>query len=95
MSPHSPFILAVQLPDPCSYLHLLAYPQICAGGVTGEDTCSGDSGGPLVATGKAGGKYFLIGLTSYGPLLCGRNGSFGVYTAVHKYRDWIVQTLAV
>ncbi|KAA0202868.1 hypothetical protein HAZT_HAZT011873 [Hyalella azteca] len=69
--------------------------QICAGGVTGQDTCTGDSGGPLVATGKAGGKYFLIGLTSYGPLLCGRNGSFGVYTAVHKYRDWIVQTLAV
>ncbi|KAA0202866.1 hypothetical protein HAZT_HAZT011875 [Hyalella azteca] len=69
--------------------------QICAGGVTGEDTCSGDSGGPLVATGKAGGKYFLIGLTSFGPSMCGSNGGFGVYTAVYKYRDWIVQSLAV
>ncbi|XP_018008110.1 CLIP domain-containing serine protease HP8 isoform X1 [Hyalella azteca] len=78
-----------------SYLGILNENQICAGGETGEDTCSGDSGGPLVATGKAGGKYFLIGLTSFGRLLCGSKGSFGVYTAVHKYRDWIVQTLAV
>ncbi|KAA0202865.1 hypothetical protein HAZT_HAZT011874 [Hyalella azteca] len=97
----SPVLQEIRLPlvdmQRCnaSYLGILNENQICAGGVTGEDTCSLDSGSPLVTTGRFGDKNFLIGLTSYSPLLCGRNGSFGVYTAVHKYRDWIVQTLAV
>ncbi|KAA0195570.1 hypothetical protein HAZT_HAZT007320 [Hyalella azteca] len=68
--------------------------MICAGGEPGVDTCRGDSGGPLVTTNNQR-QFILVGLTSFGRNRCGSNGSFGVYTAVYKYRDWIVQTLAV
>ncbi|KAF2344226.1 Serine proteases trypsin domain, partial [Trinorchestia longiramus] len=67
--------------------------QVCAGGVEGEDSCTGDSGGPLITTGVHGPPYQLVGLTSFGRSLCGGLGSYGVYTAVSKYRVWIVQTL--
>lgn len=38
--------------------------QICAG-EPGKDTCQGDSGGPLVERGSDG-RWYLIGITSYG-----------------------------
>ena len=36
-----------------------------------KDTCNGDSGGPLVR--KVGNHFELIGLTSWGPVLCGNS----------------------
>ncbi|XP_018008108.1 phenoloxidase-activating factor 3-like isoform X2 [Hyalella azteca] len=97
----SPVLQEIKLPlvdmQRCnaSYAGILNDKQICAGGVKGEDSCEGDSGGPLVTTSKDGDKHLLIGLTSFGGVLCGGHNSYAVYTAVHKYRDWIIQTLAV
>ena len=51
-----------------------------AAGKKGKDTCQGDSGGPLFK--KAGGKYYQIGVTSFGAG-CGAPGHPGVYTEVN------------
>jgi len=59
--------------------------QICAGGPD-KDTCQGDSGGPLVVKGS-NGKWYLIGLTSWG-YGCGGGG---VYTKVAAFRTWMEQ----
>jgi secreted trypsin-like serine protease len=67
-------------------------------GVSGEqntngvDTCQGDSGGPLIVGDNAGG-YRLVGLTSWGYDCAGT--SYGVYTRVDAYRDWINANRAV
>lgn len=73
-----------------------AYPDsnmvLCAGGKRG-DTCRGDSGGPLVVTNNFGSKYFLAGLTSKGPNVCGAENTQGIYTAIHYYIPWILDNL--
>jgi len=59
--------------------------MICAGD-PGEDSCQGDSGGPLFdpATNT------LLGIVSWGPQQCGNPvASYGVYTDVYQFRDWI------
>ncbi|XP_068230037.1 phenoloxidase-activating factor 3-like [Palaemon carinicauda] len=61
---------------------------ICAGGL-GRDTCKGDSGGPLTLTDNKGIRHFLVGITSRGPLVCGSEGTQGLYTSVHYYLPWI------
>uniref|UniRef100_A0A2P2I9Z6 Serine protease easter-like n=2 Tax=Hirondellea gigas TaxID=1518452 RepID=A0A2P2I9Z6_9CRUS len=66
--------------------------QVCAGGEEGRDSCKGDSGGPLITTGLSGPPYYLVGLTSFGRL-CGLANSFGVYTLVPEFREWIKETL--
>ncbi|XP_055605534.1 polyserase-2-like [Uranotaenia lowii] len=57
------------------------------------DTCQGDSGGPIQIELSDVSKAipFLVGVTSFGTGCW--NGSFGVYTKVAKYMDWI-QTIA-
>lgn len=63
--------------------------MICAGG--GKDSCQGDSGGayaiqdPLNAT-----RYYVAGLISWGP----KCGTFGLYTKVVHYLDWIRETMS-
>lgn len=47
----------------------------------------GDSGGPLQAALADDGKYYLIGLTSYG-IGCG-SAFPGIYTRVSSYIEWI------
>ena len=37
--------------------------------------------------------FSQIGIVSYGPRDCGREGVAGVYTSVAKYRNWIEQNL--
>lgn len=50
-----------------------------------SDTCPGDSGGPLFVKGD---KFpALVGVTSFGQACS--VGAPGVYTAVHRYLDWI------
>ena len=57
--------------------------SICAGR-HGVDTCQGDSGGPMVHR-KSDGRWAQIGIVSWG-LGCARDGYFGVYTQISKFR---------
>lgn len=62
--------------------------SICAGYELGmRDSCEGDSGGPLVALDRSS-KPYQIGLVSYGSG-CAQAASYGVYTRISAYRDWI------
>lgn len=65
--------------------------QMCAGGVTGKDSCKGDSGGPLMF--EDGRTYLVIGIVSFGPVPCGMEGVPGVYSKVYEYLDWIKSTI--
>ena len=63
--------------------------QICAGYKGGtKDSCNGDSGGPLVVAGGPSG-WTQIGIVSYGRN-CALPESYGVYTRVSSFIDWIV-----
>lgn len=68
---------------------------ICAGGRKGQDTCSGDSGGPLMQTAveKEQANWFLFGVISGGPRICGEEGRPGYNTRVTYYRDWILNNM--
>ncbi|XP_022919414.2 phenoloxidase-activating factor 1-like [Onthophagus taurus] len=66
--------------------------QLCAGGVSGQDSCAGDSGGPLMAFNVQDQKWYAEGIVSYG-LGCGREEWPGVYTNIPKYYNWIVDTI--
>ncbi|HWS39349.1 MAG TPA: serine protease [Actinoplanes sp.] len=57
--------------------------SICAGR-HGVDTCQGDSGGPMVGRDRTG-RWTQIGIVSWG-LGCARDGYFGVYTQIAKFR---------
>jgi len=62
--------------------------MICAGPKEGgRDSCQGDSGGPLVTRDDRPG-FSLIGVVSFGDG-CARADSYGVYTEVSYYLDWI------
>lgn len=63
--------------------------RMCAGQSEGGiDSCNGDSGGPLLAPGPAG-EWQQVGIVSYGVEQCGAPGSFGVYTRVAAFAEWI------
>lgn len=47
----------------------------------------GDSGGPLMM--PKGKQYYLIGIVSFGPRVCGARGIPGVYTKVSSFVRWI------
>ena len=64
--------------------------QICAGYDRGRmDTCQGDSGGPLVFY-DANNCPKQIGIVSWGAG-CAEAKSYGVYTRVSAYREWILR----
>ncbi|MEM8859980.1 MAG: serine protease [Chloroflexota bacterium] len=66
--------------------------MICAGfSGGGKDSCQGDSGGPLVV--QNGSVSLQAGIVSFGRG-CARPDSYGVYTRVEQYTDWIDSWLA-
>ncbi|NXB54087.1 FA7 factor, partial [Leucopsar rothschildi] len=61
--------------------------MFCAGDLSGaKDSCKGDSGGPHATRYK--NTWFLTGIVSWGKG-CAVEGSYGVYTRVSKYIDWL------
>ncbi|XP_064141255.1 complement C1s subcomponent-like [Loxodonta africana] len=65
--------------------------MICAGGEKGVDSCEGDSGGAFAMQdpSEEDPKFYVAGLTSWGP----QCGTYGIYTKVKNYIDWIMKTM--
>lgn len=57
----------------------------------GKDSCQGDSGGPYTL--QDDGRFWAAGIVSWG-VDCGQQGTYGVYTKVDNYLDWINNTIA-
>ena len=65
--------------------------MFCAGFAEGgKDSCTGDSGGPIMV--QSGGVWNQAGIVSFGDG-CAKPGSFGVYTRVARFTDWINNTM--
>ena len=61
--------------------------MLCAGFAAGAiDTCQGDSGGPLLVNSSRG--LIQAGVVSIG-IGCAQPNSFGVYTRLSSFSDWI------
>ncbi|XP_047453842.1 complement C1r-A subcomponent-like [Mugil cephalus] len=61
--------------------------MFCAGIPDGtKDSCQGDSGGPF--TFSENGRFWVAGIVSWG-IECGLSETYGVYTKVSNYLDWI------
>lgn len=65
--------------------------MFCAGGEKGVDSCQGDSGGAFArqVPHVDNPKFYVAGLVSWGP----ECGTYGLYTHVKKYVDWIKKTM--
>ncbi|EHU8076731.1 trypsin-like serine protease [Vibrio cholerae] len=60
--------------------------NFCAGR-NNQDSCRGDSGGPLIVTSTGA----QLGIVSWGGPVCAQNNTYGVYTNVSYFADWITQ----
>ncbi|XP_026325329.1 collagenase-like [Hyposmocoma kahamanoa] len=72
------------------YGDVLKPTYICAGAPDGA-ACRGDSGGPLAYKTKS--QYYLIGVSSFGPLDCGESSAPSVFSRITSYIDWIQKQL--
>lgn len=74
--------------DPKSYI--FTENMFCAGG-SGVDSCQGDSGGAFVVKRliENRSKFYVFGVVSWG-IEC---GTYGVYTKVQNYVEWIRRTM--
>jgi secreted trypsin-like serine protease len=76
----------------------VGFNQMCVGGKMGQDSCGGDSGGPLMKVdidGPLGPRYYIIGIVSFGPKLCGETNLPGVYTKLSSYMGWVMDHMRV
>ena len=97
--PTSSVLREVRLPvhsDAACAARLSGYVQpemTCAGVLSGgRDTCTGDSGGPLLLSPVSnGGRYMLIGVSSWG-YGCALPNRPGVFVRLSHYRSWIVES---
>lgn len=65
--------------------------MFCAGFPEGgRDSCQGDTGGPFTLL--EDGRFWAAGIVSWG-VDCGKVGTYGVYTKVTNYLDWINKTM--
>ncbi|KAM8734601.1 mannan-binding lectin serine protease 2-like [Acanthopagrus schlegelii] len=65
--------------------------MFCAGVPDGgKDSCHGDRGSPLSVS--AGGRFWAAGIVSWG-VDCRHRGTYGIYTRVANYLDWINKTM--
>ncbi|XP_078614537.1 uncharacterized protein LOC144883778 isoform X2 [Branchiostoma floridae x Branchiostoma japonicum] len=95
--PYSTTLMKVSLPLVSLGRCRRAHPQyagdisknmFCAGRTSGgRDACEGDSGGPFAAFDD--GRWMLLGIVSWGDG-CALQGKYGVYTRVHRFREWIL-----
>uniref|UniRef100_A0A665TZD8 Vitamin K-dependent protein C n=1 Tax=Echeneis naucrates TaxID=173247 RepID=A0A665TZD8_ECHNA len=70
---------------------ILTSNMFCAGiPEGGKDSCQGDSGSGYVLYDN--GRFWAAGIVSWG-VGCGKNGTYGVYTRVANYLDWIKKTM--
>ncbi|QMV16426.1 S1 family peptidase [Vibrio spartinae] len=69
--------------------------QICFSGgnspTMNNGVCSGDSGGPIYWNDS--GTLRQVGITSFGPTICGSGSVTGVFTEVADYDSWITNVL--
>ncbi|HHS3343862.1 TPA: S1 family peptidase [Vibrio cholerae] len=60
--------------------------NFCAGR-NNQDSCRGDSGGPIIVTSTGA----QLGIVSWGGPVCALNNTYGVYTNISYFADWITQ----
>uniref|UniRef100_A0A3B5MWK5 trypsin n=1 Tax=Xiphophorus couchianus TaxID=32473 RepID=A0A3B5MWK5_9TELE len=73
---------------PSSRTPRLTNNMFCAGTPEGgKDSCNGDSGSGFTLQSE-NGRFWAAGIVSWG-LGCGQKGSYGFYTKVANYVDWI------
>ena len=71
-----------------SYGGVISSNMLCAGYPEGgKDSCLGDSGGPLMVP-SADNSWLLTAVVSFG-VGCAQPDSYGVYTRVEPYLEWI------
>ncbi|TXX96692.1 S1 family peptidase [Vibrio mimicus] len=61
--------------------------NFCAGTANNEDSCRGDSGGPIIVADTG----VQLGIVSWGSAVCATNGTYGVYTNISHFTNWITQ----
>ncbi|MEF2482992.1 S1 family peptidase [Vibrio mimicus] len=61
--------------------------NFCAGTANNEDSCRGDSGGPIIVADTG----VQLGIVSWGSAVCATSGTYGVYTNISYFTNWITQ----
>lgn len=56
----------------------------------GKDSCNGDSGGPLMVPSPVGPGMMLAGLVSFGGGVCAAPNTYGIYTRVSNFRNYVL-----
>ncbi|XP_071082923.1 chymotrypsinogen A-like [Haliotis cracherodii] len=64
--------------------------HICVG-MGDKGACRGDSGGPMMCS--KNGRYYLVGITSWGEESCTEYGYPNIFTRVSNYMKWITDTM--
>ncbi|TGZ58392.1 hypothetical protein CRM22_009673 [Opisthorchis felineus] len=83
------FLNLAQCNETEAYKGKLTSSMLCAGYMSGgKDSCKGDSGGPLMCQEEKSGRWFQLGIVSFGKQ-CAAPGTPGLYSRVSVFLDWI------